>query len=289
MSVIGKRIVIVGADFSDIKIDTEVYLLDSISVTTPPTKINYDIGEVFIPSGMVVTATLIGEESENVTQRDITGYTYSPTSVFESGGDKNITISYTKEGITKTTNVTVHVIEAIVAEVLTILKGSTYSLTNDGPALKDAGGTQTNPLRNGGYIVLRAGDTIEPAPNRPVGSDIRYYTGLVSSHSGTSDTGVALTKPIQHGVPESAFLAAGSVKGASAPTLLCDYNMASEGWKIVAPYECCIGITIMDINNIMSQTDLSNILVIKRANPETLTSMKYLAQMGTINYTYPTT
>jgi len=45
----------------------------------------------------------------------------------------------------------------------------------------------------------------------------------------------------------------------------------------------------MDAINKMTQTDLSNLLVIKRANAKTLTTLKYLKDMGTFSYTYPTT
>lgn len=74
--------------------------LTSIEVTTKPIKISYEAGETFNKSGMVVTA-YFDDGSSSV----VTGYTYSPTTV--SLGTKTITISYTNEGITKTTTVSV--------------------------------------------------------------------------------------------------------------------------------------------------------------------------------------
>ena len=59
--------------------------------------------------------------------------------------------------------------------------------------------------------------------------------------------------------------------------------------KIVDLYDCCIGLTIMDAINKMTQTDLPNLLVIKKANAKTLTTLKYLKDIGTFSYTYPTT
>lgn len=45
----------------------------------------------------------------------------------------------------------------------------------------------------------------------------------------------------------------------------------------------------MDAINKMTQTDLSSLLVIKRADTKTLTTLKYLKDIGTFSYTYPTT
>lgn len=71
--------------------------LSSIAVTTPPTKTQYQEGEVFDPTGMVVTATYSNGE-----MKVISNYTVL-------NGDKiaedmtTITISYTEDGVTATT------------------------------------------------------------------------------------------------------------------------------------------------------------------------------------------
>ena len=72
--------------------------LVSIAVTTPPTKVNYQSGDTFDPTGMVVTATYDDETTE-----EITDYTYEPSSL--AIGDSIITISY--EGKTTTQAITV--------------------------------------------------------------------------------------------------------------------------------------------------------------------------------------
>lgn len=71
--------------------------LSSISVTTPPTKTAYYIGETFNPAGMVVKANM-----SNGTNKVVTGYTYAPSGAL-SKTDTAITISYTENGVTKTT------------------------------------------------------------------------------------------------------------------------------------------------------------------------------------------
>ena len=82
-------------------------VLSSITVTTPPTKTIYEEGEDFDPTGMIVTATFNDNSTEAVT-----GYTYSPDDAL-STSDTEITISYTENGVTKTTTQTITVNEVI--------------------------------------------------------------------------------------------------------------------------------------------------------------------------------
>lgn len=81
-------------------------VLESISITTPPTKATYIVGEALDLSGMVVTATY----SDN-TSNAITGYTTTPEngSVLDTAGPISINVSYTEGDVTKTTTFTVQV------------------------------------------------------------------------------------------------------------------------------------------------------------------------------------
>ena len=79
--------------------------LTGIAITTQPTKITYAVGGSFDSTGMVVTATYdIGATKE------VTGFTFSPQT-FSSAGTKTVTISYTENGVTKTTTLSVTVIQ----------------------------------------------------------------------------------------------------------------------------------------------------------------------------------
>lgn len=110
MSLIGKKIAIKGADFTDIAIEgIEKYTLNSIAVTTNPTKQIYEVGETFDPTGMVVLATLTGNTTGTVITKDVSDYTYTPTSAFAETGAATITISYTLDNVTKTTSISVQV------------------------------------------------------------------------------------------------------------------------------------------------------------------------------------
>ena len=70
--------------------------LESISITTPPTKTAYTVGDVFNPAGMVVTATY-----SNGSTAEVSGYTTSPNTALNRN-DTSITVSYTEGGVTKT-------------------------------------------------------------------------------------------------------------------------------------------------------------------------------------------
>ena len=69
--------------------------LESIKITTPPTKTVYTEGEKFNPEGMKVNATYSDETTEEVTD-----YIYTPTKELTTG-DTTITVSYTENEITK--------------------------------------------------------------------------------------------------------------------------------------------------------------------------------------------
>lgn len=110
MSLMGKKIAIKGADFTDIAIEgIEKYILNSIAITTNPTKLTYGVGETFNPAGMVVTASLTNNISGTVVTKNVTNYTYFPTTAFAETGANTITVSYTLDNITKTTTLSVQV------------------------------------------------------------------------------------------------------------------------------------------------------------------------------------
>ncbi len=85
-------------------------VLVSIAVTTQPSKMAYDYLESFDPNGMAVTATFSDGSTSGVT-----GYTY-PSTAFSTLGTQSVELSYTYEGVTKSTSldVTVNAIEVAV-------------------------------------------------------------------------------------------------------------------------------------------------------------------------------
>ena len=82
---------------------TVVHRLESIAVTTQPSKTVYEYGDSFASAGMVVRATY----SDGATAA-VTGYTTSP-STLSKVGEQTVTVSYTERGVTKTTTLSVTV------------------------------------------------------------------------------------------------------------------------------------------------------------------------------------
>ena len=81
-------------------------VLSKIKVTTQPTKTTYVVGEKFDKTGMVVTAVY-----SDKTEKAVTNYTFAPTD--ELGvTDKEIVVTYTEKGVTKSATVSVTVVEA---------------------------------------------------------------------------------------------------------------------------------------------------------------------------------
>lgn len=77
---------------------TVTHKLTQIAVTSNPTKTNYEYGDTLATTGMVVTATY----SDGATAT-VSGYTCSPTSLNTVTSSQAITVSYSENGVTKTT------------------------------------------------------------------------------------------------------------------------------------------------------------------------------------------
>lgn len=81
----------------------EPVALESIAITTPPTKTAYKPGEMFDPAGMVVTAVYSDQ-----TTAAVIGYTVSPSGGLTTS-DTTITVSYTQDGTTASATVAITV------------------------------------------------------------------------------------------------------------------------------------------------------------------------------------
>lgn len=79
-------------------------ILSAIYVTTAPMTLVYENGSAFNPAGMVIKATY-----NDGTSKNITGYKTSYD--FSTVGDKNVTISYTENGVTKSATQLVSVVD----------------------------------------------------------------------------------------------------------------------------------------------------------------------------------
>lgn len=123
--------------------------LNSIAVTTPPTKTSYYALESFDDTGMVVTATY-----SNGTTLAVGGYTVSPPIL--TIGTSSVTISYTEGGIIRTATQAVRVSKNQVP-VPTVSGSLTYDGTSQSPTILNEPSTDI-ATRGGDASATNAGN-----------------------------------------------------------------------------------------------------------------------------------
>lgn len=96
-------------------------VLQSISVTSLPTKTNYNYGDALSTSGMVVTASY-----SNGRTKVVSGWKCSPTTL-NGYGNQTITVTYVDGKVTATTTFTVEVAYLGYLTVPTVSGSYTYS------------------------------------------------------------------------------------------------------------------------------------------------------------------
>lgn len=128
-------------------------VLQSISVTTPPTKTTYYEGESFSKLGMVVTASFDSGPSSDVTA-DVT---VSPLTLTTSTTE--VTLSYTTGGVTKTTTQAVTV-NAVVLNSITIKTNPSKTKFTLGETFSHTG-LVINAVYNNGTVEKTSGFTVE--------------------------------------------------------------------------------------------------------------------------------
>ena len=115
---------------------TVVHRLESISITTKPTKTTYEYGDSFQSAGMVVKATYSDGATANVT-----GYSCSPT-LLSTVGTQTITVSYTERNVTKTATTSVTVNRKTISTVPSQSGTLTYNGGSQSPTWNNYSTTQ---------------------------------------------------------------------------------------------------------------------------------------------------
>ena len=121
--------------------------LDSIEVTTPPTKTEYTAGEIFDPAGMVVTATY----SDNSTA-PVTGFTVSPAGALEEG-NTTITVTYTEEGVIKTATLDITVSAKKYSVTAETADGGKLTVSPEG-GIREGETVTVKATPNDGYTLI---------------------------------------------------------------------------------------------------------------------------------------
>lgn len=107
---------------------TVVHRLESIAVTTQPSKTVYEYGDSFASAGMVVRASYSDGATANVT-----GFTCTP-STLSTVGTQTVTVSYTERSVTKTTTLSVTVERKSLSTVPSQSGSLTYSGSAQSPS-----------------------------------------------------------------------------------------------------------------------------------------------------------
>ncbi len=159
----------------EITVDTKA--LDRIEVTELPDKIEYFVGDVFDPAGMVVTA-----HYNNGAQHPVDGFDYS-RDPFTAAGEVDVTITYA--GKETTVKVTVKEVELVSISLNTTSVRKTYYV---GEELDTARLVVLAEYNNGTTKTLSEGDyEVEPIKLDQVGEQIITvsYADMVATYTVT--------------------------------------------------------------------------------------------------------
>lgn len=117
-----------GVSASATQAVTVVHRLESIAVTTQPSKTAYEYGDSFASAGMVVRASYSDGATANVT-----GFSCSP-STLSTVGTQTVTVSYKERSVTKTTTLSVTVERKSLSTVPSQSGSLTYSGSAQSPS-----------------------------------------------------------------------------------------------------------------------------------------------------------
>ena len=117
-----------GVSASATQAVTVVHRLESIAVTTQPSKTVYEYGDSFASAGMVVRASYSDGATANVT-----GFTCTP-STLNTVGTQTVTVSYTERSVTKTTTLSVTVERKSISATPSQSGSLTYSGSAQSPS-----------------------------------------------------------------------------------------------------------------------------------------------------------
>lgn len=116
--------------------------LSSISLDTSSVQKEFDVGDTFNYTGLVVTAHYSDSTSDTVTPTDVS------TPNMSSAGEKTVTVSYTEGTVTKTADYTITVNSATEDHTLTWTATASANL---GTQISAQGGTATGKISTGSY------------------------------------------------------------------------------------------------------------------------------------------
>ncbi len=172
------ELIAVDAEAQAVAVQVEKVSLVSISITTPPTRTAYSVGDPFEEAGMTVTA-----HYNNGTTRTVEGtITTDTTELTRSAGiDKSVIVSYTEGDVTKEDSFTVDVASYQFTETVQDVVGYVGTMT-DGTYKQFGDWPQT--IR-GDNVKIGEGTLVRGGLTYHVGSDGNYYVAAAENAYGT--------------------------------------------------------------------------------------------------------
>ena len=172
--------------------------LESIAITTEPTKTVYTEGESFDPAGMVVTGHFVDDaDNSNTKDEAVTGYTISPNGAL-STSDDHVTITY--QGETATQAITVNAASSS-HTISQVLAGGSGSYTLNSLLVYDVKGKNAIVGDNTGKMLLfienhglSAGDNINIAS-----AVVTLYSNTTLEITGGTITTNSSGNAVDHG------------------------------------------------------------------------------------------
>lgn len=149
--------------------------LDSISIKTPATKLEYAAGERFDPMGMEIEATYA-----NGNKHVVTDYTFTPNGELTLE-DTSITISYKEGGVTKTVSQPIQVVKAVLRNI-SIKTGPTKMTYNFGEDFDATGLTVEGQYSNGKTLPV---SDFTVSPSGKLGINDTVVKVSVATEEGT--------------------------------------------------------------------------------------------------------
>ena len=190
--------------------------LSSITITTQPAKVKYNIGDALDTTGMVVTAVYSDE-----TSAPVTGYTTSGFDSSAAATDQVVTVSYTESSVTKTATFTVTISSVTLSSIAITTQPTTTTYY--------VGGT----LDTTGMVVTA---TYSDGNSAPVTG---YTTSGFDSSAAATDQVVTVTYGEKTATFKVTILGVSSIAITTAPTTT-EYgigaSLSTTGMVVTATY-----------------------------------------------------
>ncbi|MDR1953320.1 MAG: InlB B-repeat-containing protein [Clostridiales Family XIII bacterium] len=213
--------------------------LSSLALKTMPALTLYASGESFDPAGLAVTATYTSGKSSDIPAPNA-NLTFSPQTL--SAGTAVVTASYTENGVTRTVEIPVTVLDTPVPS----LQSEVYQFTNANDFRWFAARVNAGRLNQSGVKLVNDID-LSGVSYTPIGTAAQHYTGVFDGNGKT------LTLNISGGAYQGVFGYIGSggvVRDLTVAGLVSGtYNLGGIAGHSYGTIESCVNRAVITGSN----------------------------------------